>query len=105
MNKELQRYYDLLDLPIKSTIEDVEMRRNALIKIYNNKSQDKGVSYDKQIGEIEVGASKIIANIKNNGIPKEENHYFDSSWKSILILGVVLLSVGMLCAFSFYIFL
>ena len=105
MDKKLRRCYEILDLNISSTIEDVQIRKNAMVKIYNNKSLEKGVSHDKQLGVIEESASLIIENIKNNGIPKEENHYFDSSWKSIGILTVVLFFVGLICFFSFYIFL
>ena len=105
MDKNLKKCYEYLDLPITATIEEVELRQKALIKIYNNKSTEKGVSYDKKIGIVETSASAIIENIKNNGIPKDEHHYFDSSWKSIGILTTILAFVGMFCYFSFYVLL
>ena len=105
MNKELIKSYDILNLPFSSTVEEVEIRKNALIKVYNNKAVKKGVSYDKQIGEIETSASLIIENIKKNGIPNTEYHLYNSSWKSIIMLCGVLLAVALICWFSCYIFL
>lgn len=105
MEKEIEKCYEYLNLPITASIEDVELRQKALVKIYCNKSQEKGVSYGKQIGLVETSAKTIIENIKNNGIPKEESHRFDSSWKSIGILAIVLAFVGILCFFSFYVLL
>lgn len=105
MNKDLKKCYECLDLPFEATIEDVQVRKNALIKIYNNKSIEKGISYDKQIGLVETSAKAIIENIKNNGIPKEEAHHFESSWKSVSILLITFVFVAMICFFSFYIFM
>lgn len=105
MDKNLKKCYECLDLPISATEDDVELRKKALVKIYNNKSVEKGVSYDKQIGLVETSAETILENLKNNGIPKDEHHYFESSWKSVGILAIVLAFVAMFCFFSFYIFL
>ena len=105
MDKKLRKSYECLDLPISATIEEVESREKALIKIYNSKEVEKGISYDKKIGEIEASSKLIIENIKNNGIPQEEHHKFESDWTSIWILSAVLLFAAMLCFFSFYIFL
>ena len=104
MNKELKKCYEYLDLPINSTIEDVQAREKALIKIYQSKAQEKGVSYEKQIGLVETYAREIIENIKNNGVVKEEFHRFESSWNSISILLIIFVFTAMLCFFSFYIF-
>lgn len=105
MNRDLRKCYDVLNLPFSATIEEVEIRQFALIKGFNDKSLEKGISYDKQIGEIETSANLIIENIKKNGIPKDECHRFESSWKSIIILGIILLCVALVCGFSFYVFL
>ena len=105
MDKGLRKCYECLDLPFSATAEDVEIRKNALIKVYNNKAVGKGISFERQIEQIETSASTIVENLKNNGTPIVKNHYFDSSWKSIAILGIVLAFVAMFCFFSFYIFL
>lgn len=104
MDKNLRKCYECLDLPISSTIEDVQLREKALIKICENEAKEKGVDCNKRLADVEMSAKTIINNIKNNGIPKEENHYFDSSWKSVATLAVVLAFVAMICFFSFYIF-
>ncbi len=104
MDKNLRKCYECLDLPISATIQDVQLREKALIKICENKALENGISCDKEIGIIETSAKTVIENIKNNGIPKEENHYFDSSWKSVVTLTIVLAFVAMICFFSFYIF-
>lgn len=105
MNRELKKCYECLDLPINATIEDVETRKKALIKIYNNKTIEKGISYEKQIGLVETSAVAIVENIKKNGLPNEEVHHFETSWKGISILFVALIFVAMICFFSFYIFM
>ena len=104
MDKDLKKCYECLDLPITATEQDVQLRKKALVKIYETKAVEKGVSYDKQIGLIENSSASIIENLKNNGTPKDEHHYFESSWKSIGILSIALAFVAMICFFSFYIF-
>lgn len=104
MDKQLKRSYENLDLPYSATIEDVEMRKNALIKVCHNEELEKKTNHTKQINEIEFSAENIISNLKKNGAPKEERHTFDSSWGSIGLLGIILLFIVGLCWFSFYIF-
>ena len=104
MNKELIKCYECLDLSYNATIEDVEARTKAMIKIFNNKAIEKGKSYDKQIERVETSSKEIIANIKKNGIPDKDFHHFTSSWQSIMWLAMVLLVAVVVCFFSFYIF-
>lgn len=104
MNKDLKKCYECLDLSFNATTDEVKVREKALIKIYNNKALEKGVSCDKEKGLIETSAHTIIENIKKNGIPKEETHRFECSWKSVGILSIILVFVAIICFFSFYIF-
>lgn len=104
MDKNLKRCYENLDLEANASKEDVEIREKALIKLYNSKAIEKGVSYDKQIGIIESSAASIIENIKNNGASTENVHYYNSSWQSIGWLLIVLAIAAMCCVFSFWLF-
>lgn len=104
MNKELIKCYECLDLAFNATIEDIQARTKALIKIYNNKAVETGNSYDKQIGQVEASAEMMIENINKNGIPDKDFHHFKCSWQSVGWLTVALLFVGIICYFSFYIF-
>ena len=105
MEKELQNSYFRLDLPFSATIEDVEARKKALIKVLNMEEKEKNVSKQNEIEQVKEDCSLIIQNIKNNGIPKEECHRFEASNESILGLVIVLVFVFILCFFSFYAFL
>ena len=64
MNKNLRKCYECLDLPVSANEQDVEIRTKALIKILENKQLEKGVSCDKEIGEVETASATIIENIK-----------------------------------------
>lgn len=103
MSKELIKCYECLDLEYNATIEDVDARAKAMIKIYNNKSVEKGVSFDSQIGKIETSAKQIIENINKNGIPTKDFHKYKCSWQSVGWLAVAVLFTGLICFLSFYI--
>lgn len=105
MEKNLKKSYYYLDLPFNATVEDVQTREKALIKILKAEEKEKNISKQKEILTVKNSAITIIENIKNNGIPKEESHRFESSTESIIILLLVLLFAGSLCFYSFYIFL
>ena len=105
MEKELKNSYFRLDLQYSATIEDVESRKKALIKILNMEEKEKNVSKQKEIEQVKDDCAHIIENIKNNGIPKEECHRFEASNESIFGLLIVFAFVFMLCFFSFYAFL
>ena len=62
------------------------------------------LSFLHKILEIEQASETIIQNIKNNGIPNEEHHLFESSSESLIALTIVLGFVIMICFFSFYFF-
>ncbi len=105
MEKELQNSYFRLDLPFSATIEDVQARKKALIKVLNMEEKEKNVSKQNEIEQVEFDCSRIIQNIKNNGIPKEECHRFEASNESFIGLIIVLAFASLLCFFSFYLFL
>ena len=104
MDKQLKKSYEILDLPYISTTEEVEFRKNALIKVLRDEGQDKGHLDKKYIDKIEKAAQLIIDSLKKNGCPNMERQSFDSSWSSIGFLAVTLFFVAILCAISFYIF-
>ncbi len=104
MEKELKNCYKCLDLPYSATIEEVETREKALSKILLAKSGYEQKS-EKEISKVKYSADYIVENIKKNGIPKEEFHRFDSSKESIISLLIILVFVGLICFFSFYVLL
>ena len=63
MDKNLKRSYEVLDLPITATVEEVELRKNALIKI------EKSNENLKQVQVIDQSATRIIENIKKKWHP------------------------------------
>ena len=105
MNKQLKKAYEKLDLPFSATVEEVELRKNALLKILRDEEHDKGRSNQKSVADVENSVKIIIENIKKNGTPSVENQSFDSSWASIGMMFVVLIFVAILCGISFYIFM
>ena len=105
MDKSLRKSYEHLDLPYNSTIDEVQAREKALIKILKSKEIDSGVSYEKEIEKVQNASSLISENIKNNGVPKEDFYKYEASNESIVGLFVILLFVCMLCFFSFYLFI
>lgn len=101
MEKKLRISYKLLNLPYSATEEEVETRRNAMVKILESETNKKT---ENRIIEVKNAAETIITNIKNNGIPKEEHHLFESSNESIIGLLIVLVFVVLICFFSFYLY-
>ena len=102
MEKKLKRSYRFLDLPFNATEEDVEARKNALNKILISKGQEKNKSYEKQIQDVNDSANLILLNIKNNGIPNEKPHCFESSNESIIVLIIIAFFAGLACFYSFF---
>ena len=101
MKKELKISYKLLNLPYSATEEDVETRKNAMVKILESQKNEKS---EKRILELENASKVIIYNIKNNGIPNKEHHLYEASNESIAVLIIVLVFVIIMCIFSFYLF-
>ena len=99
MEKNLRNCYRIMDLPFSATKEDVETRKNAMIKTLKAERNEKT---DIEIVKVENASNLILENIKNNGIPQEEDHYFEASTQSIWALSIVLLFVGLFCYFSIY---
>ena len=102
MEKDLKKCYQDLELPYNATIEQVEAREKALIKILSAKENNKKISYEREIGEVKISANKIVENIKKHGIPKEENHDFEASNESVAGILIVFVFVVIICFFSFY---
>lgn len=105
MEKELKNSYYRLDLKYSATIEDVEARQKALVKILTLEEKEKNISKQNEIEQVKNDCNLIISNIKNNGIPKEECHRFETSNESLVGLFIVLALIGVVCFFSFYAFL
>ena len=101
MKKELKKCYHYLDLNYDATIEEIQTREKALLRILNVKSKEKNVSFEKKKELVKSYAETLITNIKNNGTPKV-SHYFDSN---PLWVGMTLIVAIMLCYFSFYVFM
>ena len=102
MDKKLRKSYDYLDLPYSSTIEEVDAKKDIMIKVAKS---DLNNSNDKQVKRVLNCANLIIDNIKNNGIPNEMDHRFEMSMELIYCLSIALSFVGVLCILSFYMFL
>lgn len=98
MKKDLKKCYHYLDLHYNATIEQIQTREKALIRILNVKEKEKNVSLEKEKKLVNEFSEKLINNIKNNGTPKEP-HYFESNPLWVLI---ALMTAAMICFFSFY---
>ena len=105
MDKELKKCYHYMDLPYNSTLEEVQLRRNILIKIYNSKTSVNGKNYSKKIDKIELCTTKIIENINKFGVPTDKQPHFNASWESIVTQAIVLCFVAAICFASFYVLL
>ena len=103
MKKELKKCYNCLDLEYSATVEEVKVREKALLKILNSTVGKK--SCEKEILNVKKSAREIIENIKNNGIPNEERHRYETSGESIIGLLIVLLFAIMICVLSFHLYL
>lgn len=103
MEKNLRKCYQNLELPYNATIEQVEAREKALIKILSAQENDKKTSCDAKINNVKVSANKIVENIKKHGIPNEENHDFEASNESVAGILIVFVFVAIICFLSFYI--
>ena len=104
MEKNLKKGYRYLDLAYSATIDEIEARKVALIKMLKAKERDKNISCEKEIFKVENSANILIENIKNNGIPKEYHHFIASN-ESIVGLVIVFMFAVVVCFFSFYAFL
>ena len=106
MDNNLRKSYECLDLPINASVEQIEAREKALIKILQAKEKEENISCVEEINRVKMSKKRIISNIQINGIPKEEEkHQFVASNESIFALVLVLIFTGILCFFSFYLFL
>ena len=105
MEKNLRKSYELLYLPISSTIEQVETREKALIKVIEAKEREKNISCVKEIEKVKISSELIIKNIKENGIPTEKNHQFNSSGESVFVLFLISVCSAIFCYFTFTLFL
>ena len=106
MDKNLRKSYDCLDLPISASIEQVEAREKALIKIFQAKEKEENISCSKEINRVKISKKRIISSIQINGIPKEEEkHRFIASNESVFVLFLISICAGIFCYFTFTLFL
>ena len=105
MEKKLKEGYRYLDLPYSATVDEIQSRKVALIKILNVKEREKNISCSQEISKISNYSDLLIENIKNNGIPQENGFDFQETKESIASLFIVLLFALSICFFSFYVFL
>ena len=49
MNKELKKCYRLMDLPYNATKEDIVLKKEIMIKMYNSKASIDNKDYTKKI--------------------------------------------------------
>ena len=100
MNNKLKRSYDCMDLPYSATIEDVETRKRAMIKIVNSNYDQETKSKQKEIALIEKSAKAICDEINANGIPDCDDKIVESSDSMLwLVIGVAVSAI--ICFFSF----
>ena len=105
MEKKLKKCYCCLDLPYNATIDEVEAREKAMIKVLNAKENETKISCEKEIEEVQISSKTIVENIKKNGIPKEEYHRFSTSNESLIGWIIIFVLVVVLCVLSFKEFL
>ena len=100
MEKNLKKCYEYLDLNYSATIEDVEARKNALIKIANSSAKEKRINVENEIQIIEDYSNKICSYISQNGVPNED-FLFNPSNESIAGIFISLLFAVFFCWCSF----
>ena len=100
MEKKLKRCYEYLDLNYLATAEDVEARKNALIKIANSSAKEKRINVEDEIQKIEDCANKICENLSQNGMPNEDFLYNPSN-ESLVGIFISLLFAVFFCWCSF----
>ena len=106
MDKNLRKSYECLDLPITASVEQVEAREKALIKILQAKEKEENISCVKEIKRVQISKKRIISSIQINGIPKEEDqHHFVASNESVFVLLLISICAGIFCYFTFTLFL
>ncbi len=103
MEKDLKRAYKYLRLTDLATQEEVEARKNALIKIAKAK-RFEGKDYEDEIEKIN-DAAKIVSSNLGNEQPIETNYKYESSNESIVSLTIALIFVLLICLYSFYVLL
>lgn len=101
MEKELKKCYHYMDLRYDSTIEEIKSRQKIMIKIFRAKSVKSGKSYKNEIAKVNNSTNKILANIKQNGIPKASIFNFSSTVNEVATLIFVLIIMIIICTVTF----
>ena len=83
MPKDIKKQYHFLDLPYNSTVEDIEIRSNALIKVLRARAIKKGVNNTFKIDKVKASRDKILNYVQQNGIPKGNGVLYDVSINTI----------------------
>ena len=101
MLKEVKRCYFELDLPYSATEEEIETRRDVLIKIEKSKGNEKKPSNKKRIERLQYCAKTILNYLKKN--PKiEDTTHFKTTGFGLMVQLYILLMVSILCGVSFF---
>ncbi len=101
MEKELKQSYHYMDLRYDSTIDEIKSRQKIMIKIFRAKSIKGGKSYKNEIAKVNNSTNKILANIKQNGIPKASIFNFSSTVNEVATLTFVLIIMIIICTVTF----
>ena len=101
MDKELKKHYHFMDLKYDATVEEIKSRQKVMIKVYRAKGIKTGKSYKNEIARVNFATSKILSNIKQNGIPKGNLFNFSSSINDMATLIFVLIIMMIICIVSF----
>ena len=103
MKKDLKKAYKYLQLSDSATKEDVEARKNALIKIANSK-RFEGKTFENEVDRIESAAKIVSLNIKEEKTIEKKFKY-ECSNDSIAALMITLIFIVSICLYSFYVLL
>ena len=100
MPKEIKKFYNFMDLPYSSTVEQVQEREKVMIKLIRAKAIKKNQSYKIKIDKIVSSANGIVNYIEKNGVPNKPDSMFRTSKISIISQIIMLMCVAMVLFFS-----
>lgn len=98
MPKKVKKCFYSLDLPLNANADQVKAREKVLIKIARAKALKKGYSSKNKVEKIATNANTILDYISKNGVCSEQEYYFNTSPKAIV---VQLCLLGCVCIVAF----
>ena len=104
MDKALRKCYKCLELSYNATEDDVITRQNAMVKILQSK-RDVEKDTEEKISRVKYSAGQIIKNLKEHGLPKVKNYWFETKGENFLTQIIVLFFVAFIFAASLIIIL